>query len=314
MPSLFASYLRVYEPLTAFDRERQVFWRRYAREGRALGPVEGPVKQRTAVLEALGAGWTRLPDLPDEAYVLERDDTLLVCPWNLRLRVAEAALNARDGVPTRAGRRLRAAGAGRPGQGHRGGLAQRGQGARARGAAGARADRDLGRTAAVVRLRRSGRARDLPGYGRRRQADPALSHGDLQGPPARAPRGLGAAQVARRRPDHRGGRGRHPLARGVPPALDRGAGLRRPGQSAAGATTWPRTIRPGWWPPDSPRCPVATPTRPPRRTRSSSPAGARCSCSSDATDLGKWDERARNGAPGSAPKANTLRNQPSAEA
>lgn len=100
MPSLFASYLRVYEPLTAFDRDRQIFWRRYAREGRALGPVEGPVRQRTAVLEALGAGWTRLPDLPDEAYVLEWGDTLLVCPWNLRLRVAEAALNARDGVPS----------------------------------------------------------------------------------------------------------------------------------------------------------------------------------------------------------------------
>nr|WP_296073016.1 hypothetical protein [uncultured Actinoplanes sp.] len=100
MPSLFASYLRVYEPLTAFDRDRQVFWRRYAREGRALGLVDGPVKQRTAVLEALGAGWTRLPDLPDEAYVLEWGDTLLVCPWNLRLRVAEAALNARDGVPS----------------------------------------------------------------------------------------------------------------------------------------------------------------------------------------------------------------------
>ena len=99
MPSLFASYLRVYEPLTAFDRERQVFWRRYAREGRALGPFDGPVKQRTAVLEALGAGWTKLPDLPDEAYVLEWGDSLLVCPWNLRLRVAEAALNARDGVP-----------------------------------------------------------------------------------------------------------------------------------------------------------------------------------------------------------------------
>ncbi|GAA0473891.1 hypothetical protein Ade02nite_74300 [Paractinoplanes deccanensis] len=100
MPSLFASYLRVYEPLTAFDRERQVFWRRYAREGRDLGPVDGPVRQRTAVLEALGAGWTRLPDLPDEAYVLQWGDSLLVCPWNLRLRVAEAALNARDGVPS----------------------------------------------------------------------------------------------------------------------------------------------------------------------------------------------------------------------
>jgi hypothetical protein len=100
VPSLFASYLRVYEPLTAFDRERQVFWRRYAREGRDLGLVDGPVRQRTAVLEALGAGWTRLPDLPDEAYVMQHGETLLVCPWNLRLRVAEAALNARDGVPS----------------------------------------------------------------------------------------------------------------------------------------------------------------------------------------------------------------------
>jgi hypothetical protein len=100
VPSLFASYLRVYEPLTAFDRERQVFWRRYVREGRAIAPLDGPGRQRTAVLEALGAGWTRLPDLPDEAYVLETEDTLLVCPWNLRVRVAEAALSARDGVPS----------------------------------------------------------------------------------------------------------------------------------------------------------------------------------------------------------------------
>ncbi len=44
MPSLFASYLRVYEPLTAFDRDRQVFWRKYAREGRpfyAVAAVKG---------------------------------------------------------------------------------------------------------------------------------------------------------------------------------------------------------------------------------------------------------------------------------
>jgi hypothetical protein len=99
VPSLFAAYLRVYEPLTAFDRERQLYWRRYVREGRAVAPMEGPVRQRTAVIEGLGAGWTRLPDLPDEAYVLEADDAILVCPWNLRLRVAEAALSARDGVP-----------------------------------------------------------------------------------------------------------------------------------------------------------------------------------------------------------------------
>jgi hypothetical protein len=100
VPSLFASYLRVYEPLAAFDRDRQLFWRRYVKEGRAIAPSDGPIHQRTAVLEALGAGWSRLPDLPDDAYVLEADDTLLVCPWNLRVRVAEAALTARDGVPS----------------------------------------------------------------------------------------------------------------------------------------------------------------------------------------------------------------------
>lgn len=99
MPSNFAAYLRVYEPLTAFDRERQLYWRRYVKEGRAVAPLDGPRRQRTQVLEALGAGWSRLPDLPDEAYVLETDETLLICPWNLRFRVAEAALSARDGVP-----------------------------------------------------------------------------------------------------------------------------------------------------------------------------------------------------------------------
>jgi hypothetical protein len=99
VPSNFAAYLRVYEPLSAFDRDRQLYWRRYVKDGRAIAPVDGPGRQRTVVMEALGAGWTRLPDLPDEAYVLETDETLLVCPWNLRFRVAEAALSARDGVP-----------------------------------------------------------------------------------------------------------------------------------------------------------------------------------------------------------------------
>jgi hypothetical protein len=99
VPSLFASYLRVYEPLGAFDRRSQAYWRRYVNEGRAVTPVEGPGRQRTAVIEALGAGWTRLPDLPDDAYVLQSDDAILICPWNLRIRVAEAALEARDGVP-----------------------------------------------------------------------------------------------------------------------------------------------------------------------------------------------------------------------
>lgn len=99
VPTLFASYLRVYEPLSAFDKQSQVYWRRYVHDGRAVTPFEGPGRQRTAVLEALGASWTRLPDLPDDAYVMQSDETTLICPWNLRVRVAEAALEARDGVP-----------------------------------------------------------------------------------------------------------------------------------------------------------------------------------------------------------------------
>lgn len=100
MPSLFAAYLRVYEPLSAFDHEQQRYWRRYVQEGRAVTPGEGPQRQRDAVIGALGPSWTRLPDLPDEAYVLETGDRVLVCPWSLRVRIAEAALNARDGVPS----------------------------------------------------------------------------------------------------------------------------------------------------------------------------------------------------------------------
>jgi len=99
VPSQFAAYLRVYEPLAAFDRDRQRYWRRYLDEGRAVGSAEGPGRQRVAVLEALGAGWSRLPQLPEEAYVLPTDSGVLICPWNLRVRVAEAALMARDGVP-----------------------------------------------------------------------------------------------------------------------------------------------------------------------------------------------------------------------
>jgi hypothetical protein len=99
VPTLFASYLRVYEPLSAFDKQSQTYWRRYVHDGRAVTPAEGPGRQRTAVLEALGAGWSRLPDLPNDAYVMQSDDTTLICPWNLRIRVAEAALEARDGVP-----------------------------------------------------------------------------------------------------------------------------------------------------------------------------------------------------------------------
>jgi hypothetical protein len=97
--ALSTSFLRVYEPLSAFDKQSQIYWRGYVHDGRAVTLSEGPVRQRTTVLEALGAHWSRLPDLPDDAYVLQSGEQTLICPWNLRVRVAEAALAARDGVP-----------------------------------------------------------------------------------------------------------------------------------------------------------------------------------------------------------------------
>lgn len=95
----FAAYLRVYEPLIAFDRARQQHWRRYVGAGRAVPQGAGPARQRLTVLSALGAGWTRLPELPDEAYVIVDGSTTLVCPWDLRVQVARGALGSRRGVP-----------------------------------------------------------------------------------------------------------------------------------------------------------------------------------------------------------------------
>jgi hypothetical protein len=98
--SPFCAYLRVYEPLVAFDRERQHRWRARAAEGRVVTTREGPAVQRQLVMNAVGVGWTRLPELPDEAYLLDDAGSLLACPWNLRHRVAYAALSARSGVPS----------------------------------------------------------------------------------------------------------------------------------------------------------------------------------------------------------------------
>jgi len=99
VPAVTASYLRVYEPLSAFDKQSQIYWRGYVHDGRAVTLAEGPGRQRNTVLEALGAHWSRLPDLPNDAYVLQSGEHTLICPWNLRVRVAEAALEARNGVP-----------------------------------------------------------------------------------------------------------------------------------------------------------------------------------------------------------------------
>jgi hypothetical protein len=82
-----SSWLRVYEPLAAFDGDERRYWEQYLADGRALDPADGAALERSAALRAAAAAPVRaLPDVGDEACVLEVDGVTLLCPWRTRLR------------------------------------------------------------------------------------------------------------------------------------------------------------------------------------------------------------------------------------
>jgi hypothetical protein len=83
-----AAYLRVYEPLAAFDEEQRRHWEAYAASGRARSPAAGTAREREEAVRALVAG--RVPDLAEEAYVAEVDAVTLICPWQTRVRALQA--------------------------------------------------------------------------------------------------------------------------------------------------------------------------------------------------------------------------------
>ena len=86
-----AAYLRVYEPLAAFEGDERAQWQAYSSAGSAPSPAAGPVLEREASLRALvGRPPTVLPQLEEHAYVTEVDGVTLVCPWRTRLRAVEA--------------------------------------------------------------------------------------------------------------------------------------------------------------------------------------------------------------------------------
>ena len=95
-----ASYLRVYEPLTAFDPERAEFWRRYVAAGRAPTTDDGPARQRRLLYDNVGPQWETLPEIGDEAYVVGDDDAPLVCPWRLPERNARAIRQVDQLIPS----------------------------------------------------------------------------------------------------------------------------------------------------------------------------------------------------------------------
>ncbi|WP_432139053.1 MULTISPECIES: hypothetical protein [unclassified Streptomyces] len=80
----YASYLRVYEPLAAFPEPERAHWERYARR------PDRPSYQdelRRSLADLLPTPPVAVPvHESGDAFVLEADGVLCVCPWRTRLR------------------------------------------------------------------------------------------------------------------------------------------------------------------------------------------------------------------------------------
>lgn len=98
-PGVFAAWLRVYEPLAAFDGDERRYWQAYIAQGRVRDPEDGVAVERAAGLAAAAAPVRGVPDVGDEAFVRQIDGVTLVCPWRTRLRALLALEEFRSGLP-----------------------------------------------------------------------------------------------------------------------------------------------------------------------------------------------------------------------
>jgi hypothetical protein len=102
VPHPYAAYLRVYEPLAAFADDERTRWQEYAADTRrAVARADRLVAEHRAAL----AGVLAVPPRPvptdeeREAFVLEVEGLLHVCPVQTRLRSWVALGQFRDGLP-----------------------------------------------------------------------------------------------------------------------------------------------------------------------------------------------------------------------
>jgi hypothetical protein len=99
MPSPYCAYLRVYEPLAAFDADERAAWQSYA------GHAEPRAHRLSAEHREALAGVLSIPprpvpsEEPREAFVLEAGGAVHVCPVQVRLRSWMALGQFRDGLP-----------------------------------------------------------------------------------------------------------------------------------------------------------------------------------------------------------------------
>ncbi len=86
-----AAYLRVYEPLAAFEAGERARWEAYLAAGDLSTAAVGEQREREAAVRALiGRPPAVLPVLAEHAYATDVDGITLVCPWRTRLRALEA--------------------------------------------------------------------------------------------------------------------------------------------------------------------------------------------------------------------------------
>ncbi|MGX1670093.1 hypothetical protein [Streptomyces sp. NPDC055400] len=94
----YASYLRVYEPLAAFPEPERSHWERYAQR-----------RERPSYQDELRRSLADLlptPPVPvpvhesDDAFVIETDGVVCVCPWRTRLRGWQALDELPGRLPT----------------------------------------------------------------------------------------------------------------------------------------------------------------------------------------------------------------------
>ena len=99
LPNPYSAYLRVYEPLVAFAPEQRATWSAYAEQ--AASRLERLRREhRRALADLLSVPPVAVPvDESSDAFVLEEDGQVFVCPLQSRLRAWLAFGEFRDGLP-----------------------------------------------------------------------------------------------------------------------------------------------------------------------------------------------------------------------
>jgi hypothetical protein len=87
-----SAYLRVFQPLDAFERQEQLHWERHLLEGRSSLPRAPRYVDRST----LGRLGLLAPAGPEQADVIVVDGRTYVSPWRMRLRVLTAVLSLRE--------------------------------------------------------------------------------------------------------------------------------------------------------------------------------------------------------------------------